>query len=114
MVALVGATGTGKSLLASLLPRLADVQSGSVQVGSDSTGWHDLRDLDLADLRRRVQVLPQESFLFSDSLAANLHMAAPQASDPANNRQRNRYNFKYGFISGAFNRSYARADAPAT
>ncbi|ENB9667074.1 ABC transporter ATP-binding protein [Pseudomonas putida] len=81
VVALVGATGTGKSLLASLLPRLADVQSGSVQVGSDSTGWHDLRDLDLADLRRRVQVLPQESFLFSDSLAANLRMAAPQASD---------------------------------
>ncbi|MFJ7004752.1 ABC transporter ATP-binding protein [Pseudomonas putida] len=81
VVALVGATGTGKSLLASLLPRLADVQHGSVQVGSDTAGWHDVRDLDLADLRRRVQVLPQESFLFSDSLAANLRMAAPQASD---------------------------------
>ncbi|WP_060511618.1 ABC transporter ATP-binding protein [Pseudomonas sp. NBRC 111124] len=81
VVALVGATGTGKSLLASLLPRLADVQHGSVQVGSDANGWHDVRDLDLADLRRRVQVLPQESFLFSDSLAANLRLAAPQASD---------------------------------
>ena len=81
VVALVGATGTGKSLLASLLPRLADVQHGSVQVGSDTAGWHDVRDLDLADLRRRVQVLPQESFLFSDSLAANLRLAAPQASD---------------------------------
>ncbi|MFJ4259335.1 ABC transporter ATP-binding protein [Pseudomonas monteilii] len=81
VVALVGATGTGKSLLASLLPRLADVQHGSVQVGSDTAGWQDVRDLDLADLRRRVQVLPQESFLFSDSLAANLRMAAPQASD---------------------------------
>ncbi|MFJ4387373.1 ABC transporter ATP-binding protein [Pseudomonas sp. NPDC089408] len=81
VVALVGATGTGKSLLASLLPRLADVQLGSVQVGSDASGWHDVRNLDLADLRRRVQVLPQESFLFSDSLAANLRLAAPQASD---------------------------------
>jgi len=81
VVALVGATGTGKSLLASLLPRLADVQRGSVQVGSDANGWHDVRDLDLTDLRRRVQVLPQESFLFSDSLAANLRLAAPQASD---------------------------------
>ena len=81
VVALVGATGTGKSLLASLLPRLADVQHGSVQVGSDTAGWHDVRDLDLADLRRRVQVLPQESFLFSDSLAANLRLAAAQASD---------------------------------
>lgn len=80
VVALVGATGTGKSLLASLLPRLADVQHGSVQVGSDAAGWHDVRDLDLADLRRRVQVLPQESFLFSDSLASNLRLAAPQAS----------------------------------
>lgn len=81
VVALVGATGSGKSLLASLLPRLTEVDGGSVRVGSDSTGWHDVRDLDLNALRRRVQVLPQESFLFSDSLAANLRLAAPEASD---------------------------------
>ncbi|MBC3496910.1 ABC transporter ATP-binding protein/permease [Pseudomonas sp. SWRI100] len=80
VVALVGATGTGKSLLASLLPRLADVQGGAVLVGSDAMGWQDVRALDLADLRRRVQVLPQESFLFSDSLAANLRLAAADAS----------------------------------
>ena len=80
VVALVGATGTGKSLLASLLPRLADVQGGAVLVGSDAMGWQDVRALDLADLRRRVQVLPQESFLFSDSLAANLRLAAASAS----------------------------------
>ena len=80
VVALVGATGTGKSLLASLLPRLADVQGGAVQVGSDAMGWQDVRALDLTDLRRRVQVLPQESFLFSDSLAANLRLAAADAS----------------------------------
>ncbi|UVL68755.1 ABC transporter ATP-binding protein [Pseudomonas sp. B21-031] len=80
VVALVGATGTGKSLLASLLPRLADVQGGAVLIGSDAMGWQDVRALDLADLRRRVQVLPQESFLFSDSLAANLRLAAADAS----------------------------------
>ncbi|MDF0732688.1 ABC transporter ATP-binding protein [Pseudomonas entomophila] len=83
VVALVGATGTGKSLLASLLPRLAEAHRGSVQVGSEPGGWHDVRGLDLAALRRRVQVLPQESFLFSDSLAANLRLAAPSASDAA-------------------------------
>lgn len=81
VVALVGATGTGKSLLASLLPRLADVQGGAVLIGSEHHGWQDVRGLDLAELRRRVQVLPQESFLFSDSLAANLRLAAPHASD---------------------------------
>jgi ATP-binding cassette subfamily B protein len=81
VVALVGATGVGKSLLASLPPRLTDAHQGSVEIGSDAGGWHDLRQLDLAELRRRVHVVPQESFLFSDTLAANLRKAAPQASD---------------------------------
>lgn len=81
VVALVGATGAGKSLLASLLPRLADASQGAVRVGSSRDGWHDVRDLDLDQLRRRVHVVPQESFLFADTLAANLRLAAPQASD---------------------------------
>ncbi|WP_447594292.1 ABC transporter ATP-binding protein [Aquipseudomonas campi] len=81
VVALVGGTGAGKSLLASLLPRLADPQQGRVEVGSAAHGWHDLRELDLGELRRRVHVVPQESFLFSDTLAANLRMAAPQATE---------------------------------
>ncbi|MCP3751951.1 ABC transporter ATP-binding protein [Pseudomonas sp. SBB6] len=80
-VALVGATGTGKSLLASLLPRLTDVAEGRVLLGNAQSGWQDMRDLDLSDLRRRVHVLPQESFLFADSLAANLRLSAPGASD---------------------------------
>jgi ATP-binding cassette subfamily B protein len=80
VVALVGATGSGKSLLASLLPRLTQAQVGSVRIGSSAQGWHDLRDLRLASLRKRVQVVPQESFLFSDTLAANLRLAAPEAS----------------------------------
>jgi ATP-binding cassette subfamily B protein len=52
-----------------------------VQIGSDALGWHDVRELELSDLRRRVHVLPQESFLFSDTLAANLRLAAPEATE---------------------------------
>lgn len=80
-VALVGATGSGKSVLMSLLPRLADADGGRVLIGSKRGGWRDLRDIDLSALRKRVHVLPQESFLFSDTLAANLLLSAPQASE---------------------------------
>ena len=81
IVALVGPTGSGKSLLTGLLPRLIDADDGAVRIGSDDAGWRDVRDLDLGALRRRVHVLPQESFLFSDTLAANLRLAAPAADD---------------------------------
>lgn len=81
IVALVGPTGSGKSILTGLLPRLIEADRGAVQIGSDASGWHDVRELELSDLRRRVHVLPQESFLFSDTLAANLRLSAPQASE---------------------------------
>ena len=81
IVALVGATGTGKSLLASLLPRLSDVTAGRVLLGSDASGWQDIRELQLGPLRQRVHVVPQESFLFADTLAANLRLTAPSATD---------------------------------
>lgn len=81
IVALVGATGTGKSLLASLLPRLTDVSAGRLLLGSDHAGWQDIRQLDLGPLRQRVHVVPQESFLFAGSLAANLRLTAPYATD---------------------------------
>lgn len=81
VVALVGATGSGKSTLASLLPRLADPSSGEILLGSDTAGWQRLRDYQLDGLRKRVHVVPQESFLFSDTLAANLRVVAPDASD---------------------------------
>ena len=81
VVALVGATGAGKSVLASLLPRLTDAEQGAVLVGSSRDGWQDVRTLKLDELRQRVHVVPQESFLFSDTLAANLRLAAPDASD---------------------------------
>ena len=86
IVALVGPTGSGKSILTGLLPRLIAAEAGAVKIGSDAIGWHDVRDLDLADLRRRVHVLPQDSFLFSDTLAANLRMTAPDASEAALNQ----------------------------
>lgn len=81
IVALVGATGTGKSLLASLLPRLSDVTAGRVLLGSDASGWQDIRELQLGPLRQRVHVVPQESFLFAGTLAANLRLTAPSATD---------------------------------
>ncbi|CAD7338293.1 ABC transporter ATP-binding protein [Sphingomonadales bacterium 56] len=81
IVALVGATGSGKSILTALLPRLVEVDKGAVEVGSDQAGWQDVRETDLRELRRRVHVLPQESFLFSDTLAANLRLCAPHATE---------------------------------
>jgi ABC-type multidrug transport system fused ATPase/permease subunit len=81
IVALVGNTGSGKSTLMNLLPRLVDADSGQVAIGSDETGWHDVLSLEDADLRRRVHVVSQESFLFSDTLRANLLLARPDASE---------------------------------
>lgn len=81
IVALVGATGAGKSTLAGLLPRLLDVHAGSVALGSDALGWTDVRNIALDPLRRSVQVVPQEAFLFSDSLQSNLLLGAPHASE---------------------------------
>lgn len=81
IVALVGATGSGKSVLAALSPRLLDPDGGEVQIGSDREGWVDLCTLDLADLRRNVHVSWQDCFLFSDTLAANVRLGAPDASD---------------------------------
>lgn len=81
VVALVGVTGSGKSTLAALLSRLRDPDRGRVLLaGGDGVG-HDARTLRLDQLRRAVQVVPQEAFLFSDTLAANLRLARPEAGD---------------------------------
>jgi len=81
VVAIVGVTGSGKSTLASLFARLLDVDEGMLAVGSDKIGWRDVRRVNLGELRKRVHVAPQESFLFSDTLAANLRLAKPGAGE---------------------------------
>jgi ATP-binding cassette subfamily B protein len=75
-LALVGATGAGKSTLAKLLVRGYDPQEGSV-----SLGGVDLRDASLQSLRSRIVFVPQEGHLFSGSLADNVRLARPGASD---------------------------------
>lgn len=67
IVALVGPSGAGKTTLANLVPRFYDVTSGSVRV--DGT---DVRDLKLDDLRSKVSVVAQDTFLFNDTVAANI------------------------------------------
>ncbi len=75
-VALVGTSGSGKSTVALLLPRFYDVQAGSVTVDGV-----DVRDLTLASLRGRIGVVFEESFLFSDTVRANIAYARPDATD---------------------------------
>ena len=80
ITALVGATGSGKSTLAQLVPRLRDPEAGRVLVRGGGA-WIDLRTLDPQAWRRRCQLAFQEAFLFSDSLAANLRLVRPEASE---------------------------------
>jgi ATP-binding cassette subfamily B protein len=75
-VALVGATGAGKSTLAKLLTRHYDPTRGLIELGGV-----DLRDATLESLHRRIVMLPQEGHLFSGSIADNVRLAHPDASD---------------------------------
>ena len=74
MVALVGATGAGKTSLLSLISRLYDPTAGRVLVDG-----HDLRSLDLRSLRRQIAVVPQDGMLFSGSVWDNLTYGSPDA-----------------------------------
>ncbi|MCB5187418.1 ABC transporter ATP-binding protein/permease [Methylobacillus caricis] len=80
VVAVVGMTGSGKSTLAGLLPRLLETDKGEVQIGSPWAGWRNIKSFKLNELRSRIHVVPQESFLFSDTLEANLKLAKADAS----------------------------------
>ncbi len=74
-VALLGPTGAGKSTLLSLIPRFYDPLHGCVNIDG-----HDVRDLSLDDLRRQIGLVFQESFLFSNTVAANIAFGYPHAS----------------------------------
>ncbi len=75
-VALVGTSGSGKSTIALLLPRFYDVQKGSIRIDGC-----DIRTLTLNSLRRKIGVVFEESFLFSDTVKANIAFGATLASD---------------------------------
>jgi ATP-binding cassette subfamily B protein len=77
-VALVGATGSGKSTVARLLARFYDVGGGAVRIDGV-----DVRDLRLRELRRSVGIVFEDTFLFSDTIAANIAFAEPDTSHEA-------------------------------
>jgi ATP-binding cassette subfamily B protein len=75
LVAITGPSGAGKSTIGHLIPRLYDVSAGRVLLDGV-----DVRDLPQQELRRRVAVVPQETFLFSASVAENLAYGRPDAT----------------------------------
>jgi ATP-binding cassette subfamily B protein len=74
-VALVGASGAGKTTLVSLIPRLYDVTAGAVRIDG-----HDVRDLTLDSLRSAIGVVAQDPHLFHESIGENLRYAKPDAT----------------------------------
>lgn len=75
-VAMVGATGSGKTTIAKLLTRLADPTTGRILVHGI-----DLRDAETASLRHRLVMVPQDGFLFSTTVGENVRFGSPDASD---------------------------------
>ncbi|WP_326612191.1 ABC transporter ATP-binding protein/permease [Streptomyces scopuliridis] len=75
-VAVVGSSGSGKSTVSLLLPRFYDVTHGAVLVGG-----HDVRELTLHSLRAAIGLVPEDSFLFSDTVRANIAYGKPDATE---------------------------------
>lgn len=75
-LALVGASGSGKSTVAQLVPRFYDPAAGAVRLYG-----HDLRDLTLDSVRAAVGIVPEESFLFSETVRTNIAYGRPEATD---------------------------------
>ncbi|EYR78371.1 iron import ATP-binding/permease protein IrtA [Shinella sp. DD12] len=76
VTAIVGLSGAGKSTIASLIPRFWDVQSGGIAIGGV-----DVRDIGLDQLMDTVAFVFQSTFLFSDTIAANIRFGKPDATD---------------------------------
>lgn len=77
-VGILGTTGSGKSTLLSLIPRFYDVTAGALRIDGV-----DVRNLELSELRRQVGMVFQESFLFSNTVSANIAFGRPDASPEA-------------------------------
>lgn len=75
-VAVVGETGSGKTTFAKLLVRLLDPSAGSIVIGGEPAA-----KVSLSELRSRVAFVPQEGFLFEDTIAGNVRYGRPEASD---------------------------------
>jgi ATP-binding cassette subfamily B protein len=75
-LALVGTSGSGKSTVSLLLPRFYDVTEGAIRIGG-----HDVRDLTTESLRAAIGLVPEDSFLFSDTVRANIAYGRPAATD---------------------------------
>jgi ATP-binding cassette, subfamily B, multidrug efflux pump len=75
-MAIVGPTGSGKSTLVSLIPRIYDATEGSILIDGRT-----IRDFSLESLRRNIGFVPQETFLFSDRIRENIALGAPSAND---------------------------------
>ncbi|MEU7659461.1 ABC transporter ATP-binding protein [Streptomyces lincolnensis] len=74
-LAVVGSSGSGKSTVSLLLPRFYDVTHGAVLIGG-----HDVRELTLDSLRAAIGLVPEDSFLFSDTVRANIAYGHPEAT----------------------------------
>ncbi|NNP70043.1 ABC transporter ATP-binding protein [Acinetobacter sp. Ac_5812] len=81
IVTVVGKTGSGKTTLMNLLNRFIDPTEGQVLIGSEQMGWTNIKDLSLFELRHLVQIIPQENFFFSGTLADNLRIAKQDATE---------------------------------
>ncbi|GGW27367.1 ABC transporter ATP-binding protein [Streptomyces caelestis] len=92
-LAVVGSSGSGKSTVSLLLPRFYDVTRGAVLVGG-----HDVRELTLESLRAAIGLVPEDSFLFSDTVRSNIAYGRPDAT-PEEIEQAARAAQAHGFIS---------------
>jgi ATP-binding cassette subfamily B protein len=77
-IGMTGRTGSGKTLIVKLIARLLDPDEGQVLIDG-----MDVRRIPVAVLRRRIGLVPQEPFLFSDSIAENIAYGVPEGDDPA-------------------------------
>jgi len=75
VVAIVGMSGSGKSTIASLLPRFYDVDSGSIRIDGV-----DIRKVRLSSLRKQIAIVSQETFLFNDTVLNNIRYGRPDAT----------------------------------